>query len=378
MSRWLTAGVLTLAVGLAPAAGETPEALVKTIRGVKAEGEGSPAAAKAWKALAGMGAEALFPILAGVSDDEPRAANWLRSAFDAAAGRAQAAGKLPKAALEKFVLERKNAPLARRLAYEWVVRADAGAPERLLPGMLKDASPDLRRDAVERLLKAGEASEKAGDKDGAKASFQEALTGACDPDQVEELAKALDKLGVRVDQQKHFGFIARWHLAAPFDHTGRKGWAVAYPPEKGVDLKATYKGKDDAEVKWQEASTDDPHGLIDLNKELKNYKGAIAYAFAVVESPREQDVWLRVGCINGLKMFVNGKQVFGCEEYHHGMSIDQYKAAARLKAGKNEILLKVCQNEQTEKWAQNWRFQLRLTDFTGSAAAFTLAGKEGK
>jgi hypothetical protein len=32
-------------------------------------------------------------------------------------------------------------------------------------------------------------------------------------------------------------------------------------------------------------------------------------------------------------------------------------------------VVKVCQNEQTEPWAQNWAFQLRLCDATGKAIA---------
>ena len=31
----------------------------------------------------------------------------------------------------------------------------------------------------------------------------------------------------------------------------------------------------------------------------------------------------------------------------------------------NEILIKVCQNEQEDTWAQLWSFQLRVTDHLG-------------
>jgi hypothetical protein len=72
-----------------------------------------------------------------------------------------------------------------------------------------------------------------------------------------------------------------------------------------------------------------------------------------------------------LKIFVNGKLLFAREEYHHGSKIDQYIVKGKLKAGTNEILLKVCQNEQTEAWAQKWTFQLRLSDAVGAAVPFT-------
>jgi hypothetical protein len=38
-----------------------------------------------------------------------------------------------------------------------------------------------------------------------------------------------------------------------------------------------------------------------------------------------------------------------------------------LKKGRNEILVKICQNEQTEDWAQTWDFQLRVCDALGTA-----------
>ena len=45
--------------------------------------------------------------------------------------------------------------------------------------------------------------------------------------------------------------------------------------------------------------------------------------------------------------------------------LDQYVAPFELKKGKNTILLKICQNEQEESWAQRWEFQFRITDPTG-------------
>lgn len=371
MTRWLAAAVLALAAWPAPARppADSPETHIRTILAVGPEGDGNAEAARAWKALAKGGEKSLLPILRAMSDENLRGANWLRPAFEAAAARARASGKLPKAELEAFAKDTRNQAISRRLAYEWVVKADPSAPERLLPGMIKDPSPDLRRDAVARLIKAGAASLKVDERTARKA-YQEALSGACDSDQVDAIAAALKKLGVTVDLQKHYGVVASWHLAAPFEHKGRSGWNVAYPPEKGVDLKATYTGKDGAEVKWVPVNTRDAQGLVDINKELKQYKGAVAYAHAVVESPAARDVWLRAGCINGLKIFVNGKPVFAREEYHHGMRFDQYAVKVPLKEGRNELLLKVCQNEQTEDWAQKWMFQLRISDFTGAAVPF--------
>jgi hypothetical protein len=47
--------------------------------------------------------------------------------------------------------------------------------------------------------------------------------------------------------------------------------------------------------------------------------------------------------------------------------VDQYNLDVQLKAGKNDILIKLCQNEQLENWTVEWEFQLRVSDETGKA-----------
>ena len=78
-------------------------------------------------------------------------------------------------------------------------------------------------------------------------------------------------------------------------------------------------------------------------------------------------VEIRLGTPNGWKLWVNGKLVFAHEEYHQLTQMDQYRTPVLLQAGTNRILLKICQNEQTEDWAQDWEFQVRVCDSSGTA-----------
>lgn len=368
MLRILAASLLLAPLAL-PAA--EIDDLLGQLKKVGPEGANNPDAAKAWKALVAKGPDALLPTLAAMNDDEKTVGNWLRPAVDAIAEKALADGKLSAPSLEKFLADKSRSGGARRIAYEWLVKLDKTAPDRLLPGLLQDPSAELRRDAVARFLKEGETAQEKKDDKAARAAFQKALTGASDPEQVAALAKALDQLGDKVDRQKHLGVVAHWYLVAPFDHRKGIGWDVAYPPEKAVDVTARYEGKDKAEAKWVEHTTKDPQGLVDLKKVLGPLKGTVGYAVAFVDSPAERVIEVRAGCINGLKIFLNGKEIFAREEYHHGSFIDQYRPRATLQKGKNVILLKVCQNEQEENWAQEWQFQLRLTDLVGMGVPFS-------
>jgi hypothetical protein len=359
-----------LTVVAAPAS-EIDSALAR-IRAVGREGTGNPEAAAAWKELSRRGPDDLPAILAGIDGASPTAANWIRAAADAVAERALAGHRpLPAAALETFLKDTSHSPAARRIAYEWLCRSDPSTPGRLLPGLLRDPSPELRRDAVALVMRTAKDLQAAGKKAEAVAAWRKAFDGAIDKDQVDQSVQALKELGQTVDVAAHYGFVRHWHLASPFPNPQGREFNTVYPPEKGVDLAATYSGKNGAVVRWKPSTTTDPFGTVDLNKVLGKEKGAIAYAFAVVWSPREQSVEIHAGSMNATKVFLNGKLVCARDEYHHGIDIDQHIGKGVLKAGRNELLLKVGQNEQEEAWAQAWQFQARLCDASGAAVPFS-------
>jgi hypothetical protein len=201
--------------------------------------------------------------------------------------------------------------------------------------------------------------------------FQDLLQHARDRDQVSDICAQLKEEGIAIDQTAHFGFITRWLLVGPFDNTKGVGFQTVYPPEKGVDVKATYQGKAAQKVRWQEHTATKALGLVDLNQVFGNLKGAVAFGYAAVSSDAERPVELRAGSNNAVRIWLNGKEVYFREEYHHGMEMDQHVGKGVLKAGRNEILIKVCQNEQTDPWAQQWSFQLRLCDALGGAVPVT-------
>ena len=340
--------------------------LIQAIRSIGPEGQNHRSASEAMQRLVRAEAEQIPEILAGFEDDNPLAANWLRAAVETIAQRRlDAGGRLPAAELETFIQDRSHAPRARRLAFELLVRIDPQAGPRLIPGFLDDPSLELRRDAVAAALSRADGL-LASDRQQAAAVYREALSAARDADQVNRAAAKLQELGQAVDLPKHFGFITTWKLIAPFDHVGMRGFDVAYGPEVNLDPMAEYPGKEGV-VRWIEHTTNDPYGSVDLNQALGRLKGSIAYAYAEFFASQPRDVELRLGCINGNKVWLNGELLTANNVYHAGSYMDQYVGRGRLKAGKNVILLKIAQNEQTESWAQRWQFQLRVCDQYGTA-----------
>ena len=121
-------------------------------------------------------------------------------------------GQLPLDAFEKMLGDRKANPYARRLAFVILRQADAKRAEKLVPGLLLDPSADLRREAVAKLIDAASQAEEDKDRKKAAKLYQTALSGAVEDDQVKAIVAPLKKLGVKVDLQKHFGFLTAWSV----------------------------------------------------------------------------------------------------------------------------------------------------------------------
>lgn len=337
------------------------------------QGQDDAQARQAWKRLVNAGPGALPAVLTALRDANPIGANWLLTAAEAIVARELAAGgNPPRRLLEDFLHNRSNPGRARRVAFEWLIRMDPASREQWLPTFLDDPSLELRRDAVRQRWQEIDATIPTEDRAKRTSAYLELIRHVREQEQAEQLYKLIVDGGGSYDLTGHFGFITSWHVIGPFDHTGVKAFNVAYPPESAVDLAASYDGKNGQRVRWQSVTATGTYAHVDLNQPLGKLKGVIGYAAAMVESPREQPVEVRVGTVNAIKIFLNGDLLLAHEEYHHGAHMDQYIGRGRLKVGRNTILLKVCQNEQTESYAALWGFQCRLCDATGGAVPFTL------
>jgi hypothetical protein len=351
--------LLIAAAPLVSSAADLGPALAK-IRAVGPKGEGHAQALSAAKAVSAASAADLPQILAAMDGANNIAANWLRIAAESASQRG---GKLPVAELEKFLADTKHSPRGRRLAYELIAGVDPTAEARLIPTLLDDPSTELRRDAVTQFLAGIKAD---GDKAARLAAYRKAFGHARDLDQIKDTTAKLKELGETPDVAGHMGYLLTWQIIGPFDNVADKGWNTAYPPETKVDLAAEYDGQK-GKIKWLAHTTADEYGMVDLTKALDKHKGAVAYAYAELTADRAQPCELRLGSANANKIWLNGKLLTENHVYHANQTVDQYIAKGQLTKGKNTILVKICQNEQTEEWAQTWQFHLRVCDAIGTA-----------
>jgi hypothetical protein len=340
---------------------------------VEKEGEGNASAKKAWQKVVAANVEDLPQVLAAIDRAGPLAANWIVTASETILDRARKTGDpFPVAGLKAFVLDTMHAPRARRMAFEWLREADDPLASAMVPRFLHDPSPELRREAVAKLLdEAAEQKASHAQEETLRQTYRKALSGACDLDQVKTVQAELAKLGEKVDLARHFGFLTSWKVIGPFDNRGSDGFDAVFPPEEEIDLAAVYQGKpregEDRKVEWRDTTTQDEFGIVDLNKTIGQENGVVGYAWTEFWSDDERPAELRLGRDNAAKIWLNGELIHEHRVYHSGVDMDQYLGRGTLTMGRNAILLKILQNEQKEDWAQGWGFQLRVCDSAGQA-----------
>ncbi len=359
--------LIAFAVSSPPVNGAEIENLTKTINAIGSKGLGHVKARQAVAELTKCDADEVVLILEGFDSSNKLAVNWLRAVVDTVLENALQRGEeIPLDSLMDFLDDTDNDANARRVAYEWITDGNPALRDRILKTALGDPSLEIRREAIENAVSRALSIKDEAAPEALK-QLKLTLSSARDLDQIDQITEEIESLGGEVDLPTHFGFLVTWNLIGPFDNSGTKGFDIAYPPESVIDLQDAVEGKV-GNIKWFEYSSEDRYGMLDLNTIMpEKYKGAIAYAHTTFESGKKQMVDLRLGCVNGNKIWVNGKLITSNHVYHANTSIDQYIARATLNEGTNEILVKIAQNEQEESWAQRWQFQLRICDEFGTA-----------
>jgi hypothetical protein len=364
--------------------GEPTAELLKNLRTATKDGPASPAARAAWDKLVARGPTVLPELLAGMDQADTVTANWLRTAFDRIVDTERAKGgkAIDTDALLAFVKDAKHHGRPRRLALETVEQLRPGTADRLMPGWLNDS--EFRYDAVAFTLRQGDALAKDGAKEKAIAAYRTAFAATRDVGQAQALATRLKKEGVAVRIADHLGFLTEWYVIGPFDAKGTKGFQTVYPPEQKIDLAAELPGAD-GPLKWKrysvrEAWTGLPARacLVNLVEPLGESADAVGYAYTAFTVPAAQEAEFRGAADDNFTIWVNGKRVFGFEEYRNGVRLDRHRFKVPLQAGVNTVLVKVCQAPvDPTNPAPNWEFLLRVVDPTGKGIEMKSALPDG-
>lgn len=344
-----------------------PDAAIKQLLTVGPDAAGADKAQEAVDALVAAGPKALPAVLAAIPADDVVKANWLRAAFNRIVDDAIREKKpIPTDELVAFVNDKNKPARSRRLALEAVEKVTPGTTAKVIDAGLDD--PEFGPEAVALRMERAAAADAKGDKATAIKLYREAFDAARDFNQCLALAQRLKSLDVVVDPLARLGVVRDWMVMGPFDDPEEKGFATVFPPEKSFDPDANYDGKD-GKVTWKRFTSEAPDGRIDLMKAVAPSDGAVAYAYVVATSPTDQEVEFRGSGDDNLAVWVNGTKVIDHPTYRSHLRIDWHRAKAKLRAGENTVLVKVCQcpapKEKAPGPPAKWEFNLRVVDSEG-------------
>ncbi len=335
--------------------------IIKAFTQVSAHGEGNIKAVEAMDWADQLRPNSIPSLLHAMNQANPVGDNWIRGAI-AKIIHATDTLSFPRDQVKAFIEDKKNQGSSRRAAFEILHRSRPASAKTLLSCFLTDPEPSLRREAIDVILEDAENSPL---KKQAILLFQKALKNARDVDQIQEASDALKSRGQEINLVTLLGFKTKWDILGPFDNTERKGFNKSYEPESEARHNNSYRGKN-SQIQWTSFSSSDRLGLLDLNKHYGELKEVVAYAKTSFYSAKHQKVQFRLGSKNAWKIWVNQELLFARDEYHRGGTrVDQFLIDGELQKGENQILLKICQNEQTQPWTKNWEFCFRVTDSSG-------------
>lgn len=368
---WLLVGCFTASSLLAAETGDVAKQITIILQ-TGPNGAGSKEAKQACDALSQHGLEILPQLLTAMDTSNSIAANWLRTVADPIVERGfeSDATQWPVDFLKEYVSDAKRRGKPREWALAILDRLEPDYRTAWIPTRLDD--PAFRFQAVAAALSAGEKALAENRREDALNEFRQAFRHARDSGQVTQASTKLSAFGEAADVAAHLGLITDWQLIGPFDAPAKTGFATVFPPEEKLNLAAAYSGKDGVELKWIKHRTEDVLGTVNLNQALAASSEAVGYAYAEIEVPKDRPAEVRCGADDNCTIWINGRKVFGRDQWLNGTRFDRFITPISLKSGRNAVLVKICQGPQHRdpEVANNWTFQVRLCDEEGLGVEF--------
>jgi hypothetical protein len=172
------------------------------------------------------------------------------------------------------------------------------------------------------------------------------------------------KTDVRVARELQLKTVQDWWVLGPLAGDMQfSGFETVFPPESGVDLKASYKGSEGGDVTWVRRpppAVPSPSALsIDFLEQWPGFsKPGVAFAYTRIVSDQERDAFFYTGSDDTITIWLNGEKVQNLKTARP-MIADSERIKILLKKGVNTLLVKVCQGYG------GWSFVLRLADENG-------------
>jgi ADP-ribosylglycohydrolase len=223
---------------------------------------------------------------------------------------------------------------------ERVVFLELADPAESVPGTLKvDADETLRAAALGGVTVPGQISARA------------VNVSLADEGGVPGVVRAEVRRAGRPAAVARFGFrrASRWVAVGPFENPDGAGLDHAHLPESRLDEKLVACGGP-----YRVKALRVPGDSVDVDAVFGSVGPRVLYLLRVVRAPSARAATFRIGCSDGLKVWLNGRRLLSDHRHGHG-GPGGYVVPAALKAGANRITVKLA------RCGRSSVFRLRIT-----------------
>ncbi len=130
-----------------------------------------------------------------------------------------------------------------------------------------------------------------------------------------------------------------WQWIGPFDNPNQDAFNRVYPPEKEIDLAKAYEGQAGQKVSWKPFEDFAIGKVVNLAR-FPNNNNIFVYLYREVVAKQAMDLPISLGSDDSVAVWLNGEQILA-KNVERAIAPDQDRAVLKLKAGKNNLLLRV-------------------------------------
>ncbi|MFH1417520.1 MAG: TIM-barrel domain-containing protein [Planctomycetota bacterium] len=144
--------------------------------------------------------------------------------------------------------------------------------------------------------------------------------------------------------------INAWYVLGPFGVPFDEALDKVLPPEEEIDLNAKYKGMDGEEIAWRKVVREIAPGVNLLDEFFIDFDDVfggrryqcVSYGLTYLHAPEAMDATLALGTDDGVRVWLNGKQVHRFDGGRAYTSKED-RVPVKLRKGSNTLLLKISQ-----------------------------------
>ncbi|RMF74123.1 MAG: hypothetical protein D6744_14895, partial [Planctomycetota bacterium] len=151
-----------------------------------------------------------------------------------------------------------------------------------------------------------------------------------------------ERYGEELTRHLPGGFVREWAVIGYFPNDRGEGLRRTFGPEQGVDVSASYEGKQGKHVRWQPltAGADGYLDLRQIGQSRSAYENAVAYAATQLRCEEAREIAYAVGTDDGCRVWLNGALVHD-DPTRHGATPLQHVGRLKLRSGLNTLIIKV-------------------------------------